>query len=105
MENCYEEELSDKVKSKAKKQSDYAMQTAYILRQVLNVSLRQTEGFVKLIFKLIKIELLVFDYTTLLRRIIELFVKFVFQKPNGRIYLITDSTGIKVVREQIMNKS
>ena len=100
IENWYEEELSDKTRGKPRKYSDYAIQTAYILRQVFNLKLRQTEGFVKSILKLMKIELTVPDYTTVSRRIRELSVKFVFQKPRGKINLIIDSTGVKVVGEQ-----
>ena len=47
-----------------------------------------------------KIGLSVPDYTTVSRRIRELSVKFVFQKPRGKINLIIDSTGVKVVGEQ-----
>lgn len=100
IENWYEEESSDKVRGKPKKYSDYAIQTAYILRQVFNLKLRQTEGFVKSILKLMQIDLSVPDYTTVSRRIRELSVKFVFQKPRGKINLIVDSTGVNVVGEQ-----
>ena len=101
IEKWYEEELKNKGRGKPKKYSDYAIQTAYILRQVFNLKLRQTEGFVKSILKLMKIELSVPDYTTVSRRIRELSVKFVFQKPRGKINLIIDSTGVKVVGEQL----
>ena len=47
-----------------------------------------------------KIGLSVPDYTTVSRIIRELAVKFVFQKPRGKINLIVDSTGVKVVGEQ-----
>lgn len=100
IEKWYEEEVRDKSKGKPRKYSDYAIQTAYILRQVFNLRLRQTEGFVKAILKLMKVELEVPDYTTVSRRIRELAVEFIFQKPKGAINMIIDSTGIKVVGEQ-----
>lgn len=100
IENWYEEELKDKVRGKPRKYSDYAIQIVCILRQVFNLRLRQTEGFVKSILKLMKIRLTAPDYTTVSRRVRELAVKFVFQKPRGKINLIIDSTGIKVVGEQ-----
>lgn len=46
-----------------------------------------------------KIELSVPDYTTVSRRIRELAVKFVFQKPRAKINLIVNNTGVKVVGE------
>ena len=40
IEKWYEEEVLDKSKGKPRKYSDYAIQTAYILRQVFNLRLR-----------------------------------------------------------------
>ena len=37
------------------------------------------------------------DYTTVSRRIRKLSIDFVYNKPNGKINVILDSTGIKVL--------
>ena len=57
----------------------------YIIRQVFNLRLRQTEGFVTSILKIMKIDLEVLDYTTLARRVRGLKIDFVANKPRGPI--------------------
>ena len=40
------------------------------------------------------------DYTTVSRRIRKLSIDFVYKKPTGKINVILDSTGIKVLGEK-----
>jgi hypothetical protein len=72
----------------------------YMIRQVFSLRLRQTEGFVSSILKIMKIKLPIPDYTTVSRRVRDLSVNFVTVKPGNRVNLILDSTGVKVVGEK-----
>lgn len=80
--------------------SDVAIQTVYTIRQVFNLRLRQTEGFVSSILKIMNIDLPTPDYTTVSRRIGSLSVNFITKRPKGKINLILDSSGLKVVGEK-----
>ncbi len=95
-----EENVIDKDRGRQRKYSDLAIKTIYILRQVFHLRLRQAEGFVRSIFKMLKIILPTPDYTTISRRIKSVSVDFITQRPQGNINLILDSTGIKVVGER-----
>jgi len=80
--------------------SDTAIKTIYVLRQVFNLRLRQAQGFTRSILLLLGKEVAVPDYTTISRRIREVSVAFLTQKVLGKVNLILDSTGIKVVGER-----
>ena len=47
--------------------SDLAIETAFSLRLIFKLPVRQTEGFLKFIFRLMSVELNVSDHTTLSR--------------------------------------
>lgn len=83
-----------------KQYSDEAIKTMCVFRQVFHLRLRQTEGFTKSILKLMKIDLPIPDYTTVSRRSRDLEIDFVTSKPEGKINIIFDSSGIKVVGEK-----
>jgi len=100
LERWYEEESDNKARGRQKKYGDEAIKLMYMIRQVFNLRLRQTEGFVTSILKIMNIDLEVLDYTTLARRVRGLKIDFVANKPRGPINLILDSTGIKVVGEK-----
>ena len=76
--------------------SDLAIETALTLRAVFGLALRQTEGLIGSIMKLLEIDLPIPDHTTLSRRAGGLKV---LQKPRATsdpLHLIIDSTGLKV---------
>ena len=100
LEKWYEEKSENKVRGRQKKYGDEAIKLMYMIRQVFNLRLRQTQGFVTSILKIMNIDLEVLDYTTLARRVRGLKIDFVANKPKGPINLILDSTGIKVVGEK-----
>ncbi|WP_339051697.1 IS5 family transposase [Candidatus Lariskella endosymbiont of Epinotia ramella] len=83
-----------------KQYSDLAIQTIYTIRQVFNLRLRQSEGFVRSILKILNISLPTPDYTTISRRVRSILVDFVTTKPTGKVNIILDSTGIKVLGEK-----
>ena len=88
IEKWLEEEEKDKKPGRQKEYGDEAIKTMYIIRQVFNLRLRQTEGFVKSILTIMKLALPVPDYTTLARRARELKIDFVVNKPKESINLI-----------------
>ena len=93
-------EPASKLKGGQFKYSDLAIKTMYVVRQIFNLRLRQCEGFVRSLLKLISISLPTPDYTTISRRIRKLSIDFVTSPPKGKINLILDSTGLKVVGEK-----
>ena len=82
---------------KPKLYSDLAIETALTLRLQFKLPLRQTEGFLKSIFRLINVRLNVPDHTTLSR--INSTLKPMFKrvgKLRGRVELVIDSTGLVI---------
>ena len=81
------------------KYSDLAIETALTLGLVYHLPLRQTEGFVASIFKLMGLHLDVPDHTTLSRRSKTLKIKLKARLHLGPIDLIIDSTGLSLFGE------
>jgi transposase len=79
--------------------SNYAIEIALILRELYKIAYRQTEGFISSIFKLMRLDLSVPDYTTIARRAknlpISLRCKEVKDKKEG-IVIAVDSTGLSI---------
>ena len=78
---------------------DIAIETCLTLKAVYNLSLRQANGFVYSILKIMKLNLLCPDYTTLCRRAQTLKIAFERPETKGPIVVAIDSTGIKVYGE------
>ena len=77
--------------------SDLAIETALTLRLLFKLPLRQTEGFLKSIFRLMNVGLNVPDHTTLSRRNSTLKTKLKrIGNPRGRVDLVIDSTGLVI---------
>jgi hypothetical protein len=80
-------------------QPDYsplAIETALTLRAVFRLPLRQTEGLISSIVRLLSLELAIPDHTTLCRRAETLQV---FPRPSagaGPVHLLVDSAGLKL---------
>ena len=79
--------------------SDLAIETALTVRLVFHLPLRQAEGFLGSLFRLMGVELDVPDHTTLSRRGASLDVSLARLKDDGSIDLIIDSTGLSIVGE------
>jgi hypothetical protein len=75
--------------------SNLAIETTLTLGAVLSLPLRQTEGFVRSLIDLMKLDLAVPDHTTLARRrrTVEVFERRWHRK--GPIDIVIDSTGLK----------
>ncbi len=77
--------------------SDLAIETALTLRLLFRLPLRQTEGFLRSILKLMDLDLPCTDHTTLSRRNQSVRIrKILCSVPGERVSLIVDSTGLKV---------
>ena len=77
--------------------SDLAILTALTLRMVFHLPLRQTEGFVASLLRLMDINLSAPDHTTLSRRSKVLEAPLPSTRAHeGPIHLIVDSTGLKI---------
>jgi hypothetical protein len=76
---------------------DLAIRAAYTLKAIYGMPLRQTEGFLRSIFDLMRLPLAVPDFTTLPRRMPGLEIKLPRRaKPSEAVHLVIDSTGLKV---------
>src|SRR5271157_4530672 len=76
--------------------SDLAIETALTLRAVFRLALRQSEGLIGSIMKMLEIDLRVPDHTTLSRRAGGLPVQMPRRDQIGDLHLIVDSTGLKL---------
>lgn len=79
--------------------SDTAVETALIVRAVYGLALRQTEGFLRSIVRLLKLDIEIPDHTTLSRRSATLTAHL--RNPgvaDGPVHILIDSTGLKAHR-------
>ncbi len=100
IEKWIEDDAIIRCRGRQREYSDTTIQVIYMIRQVFSLRLRQTEGFVNSILKIMKIKLPIPDYTTVSRRVRDLSVNFVTVKTGSGVNLILDSTGLKVVGEK-----
>ncbi len=77
--------------------SDLAIVTALTLRTVFQLALRQTEGFVASLIRLMELDLMTPDHTTLSRRNRHVEVPRLGKVHQGPIHLVIDSTGLKML--------
>ena len=77
--------------------SDLAIETALTLRILFHLPLRQTEGFVASILRLLDLDLRSPDHSTLSRRAKQLDVQLCAVGRGKSIHLIVDSTGLQIV--------
>ncbi len=77
--------------------SDLAIVTALTLRAVFHLPLRQTEGFVASLIRIMKLDLETPDHTTLSRRSATVEVPEFVRRHDGPIHLAIDSTGLKTM--------
>jgi hypothetical protein len=84
------------------KYSDKCIEACCIVRKVYRLALRQTEGLVKSIVGILKLEMDVPDYTVLCRRSKTLKINSVLGKRINKgesLHIVMDSTGLKVYGE------
>lgn len=78
--------------------SDVAIEVCLTLRSVFRLPLRQVQGFVRSLLRLMDLELPTPDFSTLSRRATELKIEPTNLSSIGAITLIVDSTGLKIHR-------
>lgn len=76
--------------------TDTAILAALTLRSVFRLPLRQTEGFVASLLRLLGVDLPTPDYSTLSRRSHTLEVVLPRATPHQHLHVVIDSTGLKV---------
>lgn len=79
--------------------SDTAIQICLMISKVYGLALRQTEGFMRSLVRLMKLDIPIPDYTRLSRRAKNLKICLAQFKKNERIDIVLDSTGLKVYGE------
>ena len=79
--------------------TDAAIQTCLTIKVLLNLPLRQTQGFIESIIHLAKLDWEVPNYSTLSRRQKDLSVCIPYQSSPQGMCLLIDSTGIKITGE------
>lgn len=79
--------------------SDVAVECMLLLKQVFQLGLRQTQGFMQSIFQLVGQGLPVMSYTQLSRRQKDLAVDLPRQKRGQALHVVVDATGLKVYGE------
>ena len=77
--------------------SDLAIETAMTLRLLYHLPLRQAEGFLHALFRMMRLDLSVSDYTTLSRRSQHLTRRLRPVPPGEGLHLVLDSTGLSIV--------
>jgi hypothetical protein len=77
--------------------SNFAISTALTLRVVFRLPLRQTEGFLDSLLSLMGLDLKAPDHSTLSRRNQSVEVPPLSRAHDGPIYLVVDSTGLKIL--------
>lgn len=75
--------------------SNLAIETTLIIGAVLRLPLRQSEGFVRSLMSLMKVDLVVPDHTTLARRRRTVDIRDHRWPRKGAIDIVIDSTGLK----------
>jgi len=73
-----------------------AIKTALTLRAVFRLALRQTEGLIGSILRLLGIDLAIPDHSTLSRRAETLEVRIPCRSSRGPVHLLVDSTGLQL---------
>ena len=79
--------------------SDLAIETARTLRLIVHLPLRQTEGFLTSIFRMLGLDLSAPDHTTLSRRGQSLDLPLRRAPAGAGLHLLVDSTGLSIVGE------
>jgi IS5 family transposase len=81
------------------KYDETAILTMATLQEIYHLPLRQTEGLLRSIFELLKLDLSVPDYSTLSRRRAALEIELPTRRRDEPLHVVVDSTGIKVFGE------
>src|SRR5687768_2272320 len=73
--------------------SDLAIESLLMLRELLRLPYRQTEGFGRSLAQLMEVDIPIPDFTSLAKRAATLDVKIKLGNRTGPIHVVVDSTG------------
>jgi transposase len=76
--------------------ADLAIETALTLRSVYHLALRQTEGLLESLARLLDLDIPIPDHTTLSRRSRDLNPAMFRRMPGEAVCILVDSTGLKI---------
>jgi len=79
--------------------SDRAIETILTLRELFRLTYRASEGFTQGIVQLMQIQVLIPDFTSLAKRAKTISISLNVTKHKGPVFLVVDSTGLKVYGE------
>jgi hypothetical protein len=96
---CWHQPERSGYRGRAMKYSDVAIQCGLTIRELFQLPLRSTEGFLRSLVKLLGVPLQVPDYSTLCRRQQTLLVTLPRPVAQKLRHLVVDSTGLKVYGE------
>ena len=85
----------DRIHERQRRFSNLAIETALVLGSVYRLPLRQTEGFVRSLIELMRLDLKVPDHTTLARRRRTVETTDCCWPRKGPVDIVIDSTGLK----------
>ena len=94
--NIDPESIINKKQGRQKLYSDYAIEACLALRCTFNLQLRQTQGFMDSLLKLMNLTIISPDYTTLSRRTGGLSFSKDALTTDEDITILIDSTGLKI---------
>jgi hypothetical protein len=88
-------------RGRPEKYSDIAIQCGLMLKGLLGLTLRSTEGFLKSLMQLMHLELAIPNYTSLCKRQKTLNVELLVRqkRPNEKLNIVIDTTGLKIYGE------
>ncbi len=79
--------------------SDTAVECLLTLRELFQLPYRQTEGLAQSLAQLMGVDIPIPDYTSLAKRAAKLGISLDVARRTGSIYVVVDSTGLKVFGE------
>jgi hypothetical protein len=93
-------EKKEQGRGRPKKYSDAAIECSLIVKYVYKLAFRQMQGFIKILTKLLGLEIEVPDYSTVCKRQAKVDVELISKcKGRKKIYVIFDSSGFKIFGE------
>jgi len=84
--------------------SELAIECCLMIRQVFRLPLRQTEGFLTSLVRLMDVDIAVPDYSCLSKRSIDLRLERLAASITAGSHIIVDSTGLKVYGKDEWNQ-
>jgi hypothetical protein len=79
--------------------SHVAIECLLVLRELFQLPYRQTEGLGRSLARLMQVDLLIPDYTSLAKRAAKMGISLDVRRHRGAIDVVVDSTGLKVYGE------